>query len=169
MTFLVSAILILVVIIAFAPKRYLYNLAQQYMAKETIIFSGERIHDRLFGLKIGDANIYVKDILIGHLKELTLRPFIFVNTLTCKEFDSSKEMHQLIPLSLKGILIQHWVGQPYKLFIKAEGSFGEAKGFVNLKDKKIYLEIFSVPEFEKHIKTLAKKSEEGFYVYEQRY
>jgi len=169
MTFLVSAILVLVVIIAFAPKRYLYNLAQQHMVKETIIFSGEHVHDRLFGLEIRDANIYVKDILVGHLNEMTLKPFIFANIFTCKDFASSKEIQQLIPLSIKEASLMHWVGQSYKLFLKAEGSFGEAKGFVNLKEKKIYLEIFSVPEFEKYIKTVAKKSEEGFYVYESSY
>lgn len=168
-TFLISILLIVLVVIALAPKRQLYNLAQHFMANEAIIFSGERIDDGLFSLRISDANIYVKDILVGQLKEMTLTPFIFTNMLTCKAFESSKELRSLVPLSIEKASVKHWVGQPYKLFINASGSFGEAKGFLNLQEKKVYLEIFSVPEFEKHIKTLAKKSEEGFYVYESGY
>jgi len=169
LTFVLSIVLVIFVVIAFAPKRHLYNLAQHYMANEAIILSGERIHDGLLGLKITDANIYIKDILVGQLKEMTLTPFVFVNTFTCKEFESSKELRSLVPLSIEKASVRHWIGQPYKLFINANGSFGEAKGFLNLREKKVHLEIFSTPEFEKHIKTLAKKNEEGFYVYESSY
>jgi len=168
-TFLISIVLIVLVIIVFAPKRYLYNLAQQQMVKENIIFSGEHVNDALLTLKINDANIYVKDILVGELKELTIRPFFFFNTLTCKEFNSSKEISQLMPLSINEASLTQWVGQPFEVFIKTRGSFGEAKGSLNLKERKVYLEIFSTPEFEKHVKTMAKKSEEGFYVYEYSY
>ncbi len=168
-TALLSVFLLILIMIAFAPKRYLYNAVQHLIVNENIIVSGERVNDRAFGLDINDAHLYVKDIFIGQLKEMTLTPFVLVNTFTCKEFEASKELRSLIPLSIEKASVMHWIGQPYTLFLKANGSFGEAKGFVHLKERKVYLEVFSTPEFEKYFKPLAKKSEEGFYVYEQRY
>lgn len=164
--------LILALIVILSPKRYLYNFAQHTIAKEGIVISNELAKDKLISLEISNANIYVKDIFIGMLNKTTIYPFIVFNYVTCSGFKTSKEVNGLFSMSIDKATLFQWIGQPYKITIKAQGDFGSVSGFMNLKDRKIYLKIFPSKKFIVQIKKFGngiKKNKEGFYTYEYSY
>ena len=170
--FVFYVVLFVVIIVVLSPKRYLYNFAEHTALQEKIIFSHEKIHDKLFFLEVSNADIYVQDIFIGSFEKMTVYPFIFFNQVTCKDFGSSKDIENFFSTSIDTASFFQWMGEPYKIRMNMQGSFGSASGFVQLKERKVYVKIQPAKSFISQLDKLnigVKKGDGGEYIYEYGY
>lgn len=133
-----------------SPKQELYFLLEKELEKNDIIISNEHFVDTWYGLKISDADIYVKGIKIATAQSLELQIFFLYNKLTVDNIKTEVE-----PKSIDTITAVFNVIKPYKVAIKSSGSFGSIAGGIYIMDKKLLLRVIeakNIKAFKKFLK-----------------
>ncbi|MCK4440962.1 MAG: hypothetical protein KAU90_03090, partial [Sulfurovaceae bacterium] len=87
--------LLLIFLVIFSPKERIYYLLEKELAKNDIVISHEKFSDNLLGFTISDADIYVKDIKMAHIKSLDLYIFFFYNKLTIDSVHTDKGIQNI--------------------------------------------------------------------------
>ena len=154
--------LLLIFLVIFSPKERIYYLLEKELAKNDIVISHEKFSDNLLGFTISDADIYVKDIKMAHIKSLDLYIFFFYNKLTIDSVHTDKGIQNIVPKSIDNLTAIFSIIKPYKIAINGVGSFGEIKGGVYLNMNKIFLRLSKTKDISTFRKFL-KKDKEGLY------
>ncbi len=151
-----------------APKQELYYLLEKELKKNDIIISNETIKDTWFGLKLLNAEIYVKGAKMAKVSELQLNIFFLYNTLTIKNIMVNEAMHNDAPKNIEDIRIEYSIRDPLHVKLNALGSFGVLEGKVAFMDKHISI-VFPVAKDIKSFKKFLKKDKTGEWKYETNY
>ena len=142
---IISAILgsfiILFVIIIFAPKNELYYKLEKELEKNGIVISDEKFSDTILGIKIEDANIYVKGVNVAHIKSIDLDIFFLYNRLTIDSVTTDRSIQNFVPKSINHAEAIFSILKPYKISIDANGSFGEIVGGFYINMNKIFIRV----------------------------
>ena len=151
-----------------APKQELYYLLEKELKKNDIIISNETIKDTWFGLKLLDADVYVKGAKMAEVSEIQLNIFFLYNSLTVKNIHVNKAMQNVAPKSIEEINVQYSIANPLKIQLNGRGSFGVLDGNVAFIDKHILIG-FPVAKEIKSFKKFLKKDQTGEWKYETNY
>lgn len=164
-------VFILLAIVVLAPKRHLYDIAQQEMKKYDLVISGEKIKDKFLSLELENGEIWAKDILSANFGNVLVYPFLAFNQIKIQNLKTSKNLQNIISLNIQEASINQVFWNPLKLELKAIGDFGEASGFVSLKDKNGTILIAPSAGFEATLTKFGqiKKDQSGVYKYEFSY
>lgn len=164
-------IFVAVAIVVLAPKRHLYDFAQQEWVKQGVIVSGERAKDNPFSLELNGGDVYLKDVLSANFEQISLWPFLIFNQIKIKNLKTSKEIENIFAITIEKGKIDYLIFNPLKANIAASGDFGDAEGFIDFKERKIFISIVATQKFEAVLKKFpqVKKEREGFYIYESSY
>jgi len=154
--------LLLIFLVIFAPKQQIYYLLEKELAQNDIVISNEKFSDKLFGLTITDADIYVKGIKMAQIKSVDLNIFFLYNQLTINSVHTDKGIQNIVPKSIDNLTAIFSIIKPYKVAIDGVGSFGEVKGGVYLNMNKIFLRLPKTKDISS-FKNFLKKDKEGLY------
>jgi len=151
-----------------APKQELYYLLEKELKKNDIIISNETIKDTWFGLKLLNADVYVKGAKMAKISELELNIFFLYNTLTVKNIHVNKAMQNVAPKSIEEINVQYSIANPLNIQLSGLGSFGVLEGSVAFLNRHILIG-FPVAKEIKPFKKFLKKDQKGEWKYETNY
>jgi len=152
----------------FSPKQELYYLLEKTLKKEDIIISNETVKDTWYGMKIQNADIYVKGAKMAHVGELELNIFFLYNTLKVKEITTDEVVHKVAPKRIDEALIKYSVLNPLKITLNGLGSFGTLDGNVSLVEKHVLIKLPLSKDI-KAFRKFLKKDETGVWKYETTY
>jgi hypothetical protein len=146
---LIGALSFLLFLIVFSPKNQLLYKTQNTLSESNITLSVRSTTD--YGI-ISKA----KEVVFGFASDDILEApsaSVFVGLLyTCASFDEIKispKMKTVLPLTIDKMTLSHTIFMPNTVMIDSSGNFGKIKGKIDLKGKKIVLELVSSPDFVK--------------------
>jgi len=151
-----------------APKQELYYLLEKELKKNDIVISNETIKDTWFGLKLLNAEVYVKGAKMAEVSELELNIFFLYNSLTVNNIHINKAMHNVAPKSIEEIDIEYSIANPLNIILNGRGSFGVVEGNIALAKRDILVR-FPVAKEIKAFKKFLKKDKKGEWEYETNY
>lgn len=168
---LISSLVILHLIVVFAPKERLFFLGEKFLSDQKIVISDERFFD--LGLYFGLENptIYYDKIAVASLDKLSIFTSLFFTQITISPFSLSPEISMMIDASFDKSTITHHAVKPHIVSIHTSGNFGEARGEIDLIKRNIKLIVtMSADQRRKfgEIVKLLKNTEDGL-VYEQSF
>lgn len=131
--------LFLLIFISFLPKENLYFLFEDFLSKQKIIFTKERLIDRAVVFNIHKPTIYYEDILVGTIQDISIKPFILYNKIELKDAFFSKEIKNFLPQKTEYLNLTYTPFYPLVAFLSSKGDFGELNGEIFLKDRKFRL------------------------------
>jgi len=153
----------------FAPKQELYYLLEKTLKEQQdIIISNETVKDTWYGVKIADADIYVKGAKMVHIGELELNIFFVYNTLKVKEITTDEVVHKVAPKRIDEALVKYSVLNPLKITLNGLGSFGTLDGNVSLVERQVLIKL-PISKDIKAFRKFLKKDETGVWKYETTY
>ena len=138
---IISSFIILLALLIFAPKHEIYYKLEKELEKNGIVISDEKFTDTIFGIKIEDANIYVKGINVAHIKSINLDIFVIYDRLTIDSVTTDKSIQNFVPKSINHAEAIFSILKPYKISIDANGSFGEIVGGFYINMNKIFIRV----------------------------
>jgi len=134
-------ILFFVFLIFFAPKTNLYYFAEKQLQNYAIIIDNETIKEHTFSLEISHPTLYIKSIQSAKAMEVDIKPFILYNAINISNIRLTQIAKNFFPTKIDYIDVKWTVFNPIKVSLHAKGEFGEAKGYLDLIKKAIYITI----------------------------
>lgn len=163
--FLLFLLLIIYLIIIFMPKKELFYLAEEYLAKERVVLSGERHSDYGLIFRIDGGVLYYDRLESAKLGSFTLIPLVFYNQANLNSVQLSGALASLIPDKIESARAIHTLFLPHIIFLSAKGSFGTLDGKVDLYNRRVELTIdapSAVVNKYRQLFSQMKKGENGF-------
>ena len=170
--FLAYSLFFIFALIYFLPKQSLYYFAEQELQKQEIILSNEEIVEKIFSLELQHGTLSYKSIPSAKAAKIDIKLLAFYNVINIDDIHVSSVASTFIPLNIKNIELKQTLLNPFNLFLKAHGEFGEAKGVLHILDQNISLILKPSPlMLKKYSSTLhqLKKNEKGEYQYDQTF
>lgn len=164
---LITTLFILMVALAFLPKKNLYFLAETFLEKQKIILYGEHITDKPFVLSLEGAKLNYNGIDAGNIETVSSRIFLFYNVLHVKNATFVQEISQFVPNRIQDLKIQYSVLSPLKVLLNSSGDYGVLKGHFHLPKRELTLFLEPSKQMQTKYKSLMKKFKkvDGQYVY----
>lgn len=150
------------------PKTRLYYGLEKALYSSQIILSDEKIHETSISLHIDDGKLFFKDIEVGEFKHIAIYPDIFVNLLKINHFQKNKEISLLPDIVLDNITFFYTPFYPIKAWIKGESSLGHIRGYIDLRQRRVQIDLFA-SKLPGQLQSLMKKIKEDQYRYEYNY
>jgi len=160
--------LLIILLWLLSPKQELYYLLEKELKKNDIIISNETVKDTWYGVKLLDAEIYVKGAKMAEVSELQLNIFFLYNTLTIKNIRLNEAIHNIAPKHIEETDIQYSILDPLHIKMNSLGSFGVLEGKIAFMDRNISI-VFPVAKDIKAFKKFLKKDTTGEWKYETNY
>lgn len=169
--FIVYVLFTLYAIVIFLPKENLFFLAEKELSKYKVVVANERVEDKYLSFNIKDYEVYYDDIFFGLGSEITLNTFLFSNSLEIKNFRISKSFQKFIPQRIDKVLVNYEITNPIEIKIEGFGEFGEIKGFVNLVERRVFIELFASKAMKKKSSSILRqmRNNKGVYTYEYKF
>ena len=159
-------------LIYFAPKESIYYYLEQELKPLSVIISGETLEDKGLGLNIQNANIYVKSIESAKVAHSDITLLLFYNSIQANDIALSQSVKSFLPLMIESVSLTHNILTPQIIMMKSKGEFGEAKGVINILERRVLIEVepseLMTREYQNALSML-RKNEEGVLVYDQAF
>jgi len=162
--FIVTAIIGLAI---FMPKLNLYNYLEHKLNEKGLVIYNEKSRNKLTNLYITDAKVSYQGADIAEINSITITPLILFNQIVAKNIELTGVAKQFLNVEIESLKITQSIIKPYIVKISANGTFGVASGYANLKQKIIHIDIVDAQDIEP-IKKLLKRGEKGWY-YESQF
>jgi len=159
-------------LIAFLPKTNLYYLAEKNIKPLGAVISDEQIDEHLFSLELKHSQLSFQGVDSAKIDELEIRLFAFYNTIEAKNILLSSMASSFVPLRIKEAKVSYSVIDPLHIKLYAKGEFGEIRGAINLKEKRLTSVLHpSKLMLSRYQNTLRefKKDKKGGYRYDQAF
>lgn len=165
-------LLVLALLLFFAPKRQLWYMAEDALKPYGVVLSGEYVTDNGFSLSLESGLLYYDDLKIATLGEVDIAPLLVYNAVTVAPFTFADEMQAFLPGQVDEIILYHSLIDPVRVHLKAQGEFGTLSGSVNLLHRDVNLSLSPSAELLAKkplwLKELTKQAS-GAYTYEVAY
>ena len=119
-------------LIAYAPKKSLYYLAEQELARYKTIIANERVEEGLFSLAVEHADIQIEGIRAAKIIELRLQTYLLHNTLQARRIRLSGMAKNFLPTKVDRLDVRYDLFDPTNVHFEAAGEFGMARGDYSL-------------------------------------
>jgi len=151
----------------FMPKVQLYYKAEQFLKSKNIVISNEKIDSNLLSLKLQHPVIYYQGLDVARAELVEAKPYLVLNSIELKNVETLGSVKRLVDMNIENMDIKQSIFKPFYLKLSANGSFGTAFGYIDLRERKIHIDITEVKDI-KPLKGVLKKGKEGWY-YESRF
>ena len=164
---LIFLIALYVGIIIFMPKSELYFYAEKELKKQGVVIDNEVLEPKIASLTIQHPVVYYQGVDVLRVAKLKITPLLFVNTIEADSIELLNVAKQFLNIDIDKLKLNHTILKPFRVKLWAVGSFGEADGFINLKQRVIHIDISKIKNINP-IKRFLKKGAKGWY-YESRF
>ncbi|MDR3347680.1 MAG: hypothetical protein LBN32_03605 [Helicobacteraceae bacterium] len=168
--FVVWCVVLLLLLIVFAPKKELYYLGERFLIAQKIAINGESASDYGLVFDLDNAQIVYDRMNVARLENMRLFVSIFYNSLSLSPFMLSQEL-SFLPSRVDQLTVYHTIVMPHIIYIEGEGAFGSVKGEINLVSRRLRA-VLNIPgEIQSRygqFLTKMKREEEGF-IYELKF
>jgi len=144
------------------PKQELYYKLEKVLEKQSIVMNEKQKDEGLFSLTLHEVDVYAKGIKLATIKKVDFFTFLFYSSVTCDDIILDDSLKTMLPTQITEVKATHAVWNPLKIDLKAEGPFGGADGFVDIKNSNIRLD-FNESKGIEMIKSSLQKDEKGWY------
>ncbi len=149
-------------LLLFMPKEEMYYAVEKQLAKQDITLNEKGISEGLFSLKIKDVTVYVKGIALANIEEIDFFSLLFYNRIHLSNLLVDEVLQAQVPTETKEAVLVYHVFSPLRATLDANGSFGEAKGSVDLVHKHMHID-FVKPKKIQMLKPYLKKGSKGWF------
>lgn len=158
-------------IFLFLPKESIYHLIEQNLFKNKIIISNELVNENLFGLDISKGQIYYENINVASVDKIEIKSFLFYSKIKVNDIKLMDSLENMAPSPINEIEIKYSVLNFDKINITSDGLFGELKGFVDIVNRVVSLELTASNKMKDSYSKILKnmKLKEGKYYYEYKF
>jgi len=157
---IILLILLPLAVMLFMPKKEIYYLVEKKLAQNSMVISGETIKEGLFSLTLEHPTLYYKGAEVATAEIITLWSIWFYSRAELHNSMITEGLPTELSITyLEGI---HSLLSPMQISISGESSLGEINGTVDLKSRKIHLDIEEGGKQRAFVRYL-KKGEKGWY------
>jgi len=162
---LIALILLPLIIVALAPKKELYFLLEQELAKQHIVISDETITEGIFGLSVEGAVVYFDGASVATAQRIEIWSLLLYTSIDFTDL----EVAQGLPTEIKVDTLNatHSILSPLVVDISANTSIGVIEGRVDADNGVARLDVVEPSNSIKRFKKYLKKDDKGWY-YEQK-
>jgi len=153
----------------FLPKKNIYYALEHIAKTNHINVNENNLKDNPLSLDIENANIFYRDILLGHFKNANFKLFGFYNELLITNISFENSFAKFIPKNIKYSKISYSIINPKLIKIYSTGNFGELNASLNIFTKKINIKLKLAKNYNKTYSFLKyMKYKKGDYFYEYK-
>jgi len=164
---LISLIALILSFIAFMPKEQLYYFAEQKLNEQNIVISQEEINTKFGALIVSHGVVNAQGVDVAQFNRAKILPLFFVNRATIENIEFLNIAKNFINFDIEKVNLNHTIFKPFIVTIRANGGFGSASGYIDLKNKTIRIDITEAKNINS-IKRFLKKDNKGWY-YESKF
>ena len=154
-------------LIIFMPKSQLYYYGEKMLNEKGIIISDEKIKETPIDLTISNGNIYAQGALVASIALAKVQPYILFNKAEINNVELKGLAKDFLNISIDKAIAKESILKPFIVALEAEGSFGKAVGWVDLKNRLIHIDIVEAKNINP-IRKYMHKNEQGWY-YESKF
>ncbi|MDR0665903.1 MAG: hypothetical protein LBF71_00675 [Campylobacteraceae bacterium] len=169
--YVLYTILFLYVAVIFLPKENFYFFAEHKLNERKIILSNETLSDFMGVFTAQEAHVSYYGDDIAQIDTIRIVPFILYNEAALESLHVSKKFQSFIPSEIDAVKIKFTPLYPTKLWLSADGDFGEIRGSYNMYDKKLRLILNPQEYFKQKYPTIYRefKDMDGELIYESSF
>jgi len=149
-------------LLLFMPKKNLYFKAESILESQGVVLNEASIEEGFATLELKDVTLYAKGIQVAHIDEVSLLTLLAYNQLNVSQLKIDKGFQNMFPKEITDATVVYSVISPLRIAIDAVGSFGTLKGYVDLKERKVHLDLLETKEI-KSIQHYLTRGEEGWF------
>ncbi len=153
--------------IAFMPKKNIYFYIEKELNKNRVLIYNEKIKETPIELDIKDGIINYQGLDIAKFNDINFKPYLFINTLKAKGIKLLDIAKEALDLEIDSIVLKETLLKPFIITIQADGNFGKAIGYIDLKNRLIHIEIVDAQNI-LNLKRFLRKNKKGWY-YERKF
>jgi len=146
----------------FAPKRELYYMLEDRLAKEGIIIHDEEIEDGVISLTLNHPKIYYKGLLVADIAKIRIWTLLFYSRIAIGHIKTDSSMDRWIPSPILKVQLSYALNNPKNISILTTGDFEDTKGELSLIDRRVHIDITDKKLISK-FKSQLKKGDKGWY------
>ena len=161
------AVALIVGVILFMPKSQLYYYTEKQLKQYGVVIGNEQLNDKLLSLEVLHPVVYLQGLGVARASKVEITPLLFINRVDADGVELINEAKKFLNINITKLKINQSILQPYRVKIDAQGSFGLANGYANLKSRVVHIDIIE-PKDINSIKRYLKKGEKGWY-YESKF
>ncbi|MEA3384304.1 MAG: hypothetical protein U9Q20_06515 [Campylobacterota bacterium] len=169
---LVYILFFFIVFILFLPKENIYYFALDKLKDEKIVLDHHNIKDEYFTLNVNNLSLKYDNIKVSTAKELKFDLFLYKTQFTLNKIDVDSSFSKFVPNKIESISVTHNILDPLFLNIESKFELGFAKGYIDILNNTISIEISVDKKFKtkyryaiKQLKLIKDKSNEKEEVY----
>ena len=144
------------------PKEEIYFSLEKELAKNDIELNEESRSEGIFSLNLKNVTVYVKGIPLVTIEELDFFTLLFYTRIHFETLMIDESLKTMTPTKIEDLCITQSMLAPLTLSVKAEGSFGEARGNVDLDKRKLRMD-FNDTKALGMLKSQLKQGDKGWY------
>ncbi len=156
-----------IAIVAFMPKTELYYYLEKKLKEKGVVIYNEKFKETPLALDISNGIISYQGLDVARFSLITFKPYLFLNTLEAKNIELLDMAKKALDVDIESLKAKHTILKPFIINLDIVGSFGEAKGYIELKEHLVHIDILT-PKNIKPLKRFLRKGEKGWY-YESRF
>lgn len=153
--------------ILFAPKKDLYFYVQKHLQTSGILLQAEKTEETALGLKWRELHLSYKGLEIGTWRSAEAWTLIFYTEFEAKQFIPSQSFQRLFDGQIEKMHLHYTLLDPERIALVVSGTFGTARGWIELQQKRIFLRWKKIGKLET-LRNYLKQDKKGWY-YEQRF
>ena len=138
---IIYTLVFIIILIFLLPKELFYNLFEKELQRYNIVISNETRKEKL-DFVISDAYIYYEGIQSLHIDRLVFKSLIFYTKVNIENIYFEDRLKNFIPEGIEKISFTYNILTLNRVYIEANGKFGEIKGELKLFDKMINIELY---------------------------
>ena len=151
----------------FMPKTSLYYKAENLLAEKSIVIGNETIESNLRSFKLLHPVVYFQGADLARIEKVEVKPYLLVNSAKLTNVEPLGIAKEFGDININNLDLKQSMLKPLYIKIDSNGSFGEANGYVDLKNHFIHIDIIK-PKNIQPLKRVLKKGEKGWY-YESKF
>jgi len=161
------AVALIVGVVLFMPKSQLYYFGEKQLKQYGVVIGNEKLDDKFLSLDILHPVVYLQGLGVVRASKIEVMPLLFINRVDADGVELINEAKKFLNINITKLKLNQSILKPYRVKIDAQGSFGVANGYANLKNRVVHIDIIK-PKDINSIKRYLKKGEKGWY-YESKF
>lgn len=157
-----GAVLIWFGMTVFMPKKELYYKLEEMLAKKDIRINGETIKEGWFSLDVHHLTVSVKGINIATIEKMELFTLLFSSEIKIQNVLLDKSLMETAPGHIEVLTLKHTLLSFFRVSLGANCDFGAAEGEVNLKERKLHIDLIEAKKIQA-IQSRLRQNEKGWY------
>ena len=130
--------------ILFMPKQEIYYALESELIKEGIEINETTLDEGLFTLKARGVTIYVQGIKVAKIEKVRFFTLLFYTSVKIDGVVLDEGLSSFMEADIERTVMLHTLLSPLKVFITSMGSFGLAEGEIDLKQRKVRINLTDV-------------------------